>query len=380
MVRWHDRGVPSRASAAAIAVLVAAALALAGCAPAGPDPWSAPAAHETASAPGLDSVIPVVRRVLDEHHVPGAVVAISVDGDNEVYPVGNATIWDRSGYRSITKSFVGTVVLQLAEEGKVGLDDPIGTYLPAIRGGDAITVRELLGMRSGVPNYSALPAFQQDFGADPTRVWTDEELLGYAEAVPADFAPGTSYEYSNTNTLMLGMLVAAVTGEDWAAAVEDRIAMPLRLTTVTYPGNAPLADPRLDPYLIDGTTAEQAPEVPATAFSAAGGLAGDAEDLLSWGQALAAGTLLDPALQQERITSTSDPSVDPNSPVYDAYGLAIGELDGWWGHTGNGIGYQALTMADPSSGDGIAIILNGTDGDGEIPAEAYRAIRTALGI
>ncbi|MBO9578322.1 MAG: beta-lactamase family protein [Microbacteriaceae bacterium] len=330
-----------------------------------------------APEPAFEEVVPVVRAIVEAHHAPGAIVAIEVGGERRVLTFGDAAADDRSAYRSITKSFVGTVVLQLAEEGALGLDDPIGEHLPQVRDGDR-TIRQLLAMRSGIPNYSAQQAFFDAFGADPLRSWTDEELLELAQTTPADFAAGTRYAYSNTNTVILGMLIEAVTGRSWAEEVHDRIAVPLGLDSVVYPAE-PLGEPRLQPFLIEDGEASPAPEVPASAFSGAGGLSGTADDLLSWAQALARGVLLDPATQAERVADPSEPSTDPKSPHYDAYGLAIGELDGWWGHTGNGLGYEALAMADPATGDGIAVLLSASDAaDGEIPAEIYEAIRTAL--
>jgi D-alanyl-D-alanine carboxypeptidase len=273
------------------------------------------------------------------------------------------------------------VILKLVEQGKLGLDDPVSRFVPGVPNGVAITIRELAGMRSGLANYSALPAFQQALVADPTRSWTTSQLLEYAFAAPPNFEPGARYEYSNTNTVLLGQVIEAVTGQNWQSEVAKTITGPLELTTVVYPDNDPFSSPAATGYSNAGTPEAQ-PPVKTSLFGAAGGLVGTVGDLGRWARALGSGSLLTPALQREREATPSDTTDDPASPLYSAYGLGIGEIvvDGapWWGHTGVGVGYESLAMHDVKDDATIAILINVTNKDQDVPARILPTLVKAL--
>ena len=147
--------------------------------------------------------------------IPGAIIGVWGPEGRYVRAVGaadkatgapmKADFYSRIG--SLTKTFTVTGVLQLADQGKLGLDDPIGKYIDGVPQGDKITLRQLARMRSGLENYAKTPEFQQALVADPYRNFTPQELLGYAFAAPMPFPPGEGYEYSNTNTVLLGLVV-----------------------------------------------------------------------------------------------------------------------------------------------------------------------------
>lgn len=293
----------------------------------------------------------------------------------------------RSAYRSITKSFVGTVILQLVGEGKLGLDDSVAKYVPGVADleyhgvarGAQITVREALEMRTGVAEFSRTADFSDKLDADYTGAFSDDQLLGYAFSQHLDFAPGSAYEYSNTNTVLLGKVIEAVTGMSWDAEVQARILGPLGLTSVAYSGAQPPAGPVATPYRTGDTGLESLAQVSPSLYGASGGLFGDVGDLLAWGRALGSGSLLTPALQQVRLTAISDPRADdPGSPDYDAYGVAAGSLDGWWGHTGTGLGYESLTMYNPATGMTVAILINTQLANPNGPAILFRQLEASL--
>jgi D-alanyl-D-alanine carboxypeptidase len=320
-----------------------------------------------------------VSQFLSDQGAAGIAVAVSAGNAKYVTTQGDAaegTPWSaetRSAYRSITKSFVGTVVLQLVAEGKLSLDAPISRYVPDIASvqyggedaGGSITVRMALEMRTGLPEFSGTEGFSDELNTNYTSPFTDDQLLGYAFAEPLDFAPGSQYEYSNTNFVLLGEVVQAVTGQSWDRTVQQRILSPLGLSSVAYSG---ANDPGTDgsgatvatPYEVtDDAGLESLAQVSPSLYGASGGLFGNIGDLLTWGTALGSGRLLPAALQQQRLTAISDPNADdPGSPDYDSYGMAAGEIDGWWGHTGTGLGYESLTMYQASTGMTVAILIN----------------------
>ncbi len=323
---------------------------------------------------------------LSDTGIPGGAIEIRHDGVTGSSAAGLSdvaddtavSVDDRFAYRSITKSFTGTAVLILVGDGLIGLDDPVSDYVASVPSGDEITIRMLLAMRSGLANYSATDTVQQLLGADPTRTWTDDELLSAAFAEPLSFTPGTSYQYSNTNTVLLGKVLEQVTGQSWSEVVDEKVLQPLGLSGVAYDADRSGSPTFALPYAASADAApDELPEISDTLFSAAGGLSGTVSELFSWAQTLGEGTLLDADTAAARVADPSSTSSDEQSPLYDAYGLGIGILDGWVGHTGVGVGYQALAMYDPGTGDTVAIVLNGTGDDPDVPAKLFQQLVAA---
>lgn len=322
--------------------------------------------------------------------IPGGAITVTHDdvtwtgvaGLADVASGRKVTADDRFAFRSITKSFTVTAILQLVDQGRLSLDDPVATYVDGVPDGERITLRELARMRSGLPNYSATPAFQDALRIDLTRNWTDAEILQAAFSEPDDFAPDARYEYSNTNTVLLGEVLQKVTGRPWSEVVQEDILDPRGLSATTYPDSDPIPSPLAEPYqgAGEGQDPEPLPAIPANSLSAAGGLAGTIRDLGRWARILGTGELLNEATAAQRTSEAalSPTTDDPNSPFYDAYGMGMGEIDGWIGHTGNGLGYQALAMYDPATGDSVAIVLNGTGDDHDAPAHLFQKLLPAL--
>jgi D-alanyl-D-alanine carboxypeptidase len=306
--------------------------------------------------------------VMNRYHIPGAVAGVWVPGQAPWRiaqgfadvptrrPIG---LDDHFSIRSITKSFTVTVLLQLVRDGSASLDDTIDRYVEGIPNGDRITLAELAGMESGVKDYSQVPAFQQAFVMDLGRTWTPQELVAYGVSQSPVFDPGDQYDYSNTNTVLLGLVVEKITQTPLGEAFRTRIFEPLQLSHTSYPSVVELPDPHPTPYDVDiGTGAiDEDPLINPTALGAAGGMVSTLDDLAAWGDALGSGRLLTQELQMRRM---SDAHAATNGPEYDLYGLGIGSLRGWWGHTGSGIGFQAATFRDPRTGTTIAVLVSAT--------------------
>jgi D-alanyl-D-alanine carboxypeptidase len=346
----------------ASSALAVAAVLLAGCAAPAPQPTTppSPSASET-PATGLAEAFAAQ---LEQAGVPGGVLAVRTGDETLSFPVGVA---DAEGtpvseetlfaYRSITKSFVVTALLQLAGDAALDLDAPSPAPVPGVP--DTATLRQLAAMVSGVPNYSAQPGLATAISAEPDRSFTDDDLFALVEGLGEVFAPGTGYEYSNTNTLLIGRAIESATGQPWADVVLERVAGPLLLDSVTYPGDAP-----------------EPPEDAASPFQLDPD--GAASDLAAWAEALGTGALLRPETFEQRLAAFGPTTADPQSPYYDAYGLGIGRIGDWIGHTGNGLGYQALAMHDPASGISVAIVLNATGADGDLPAHMLEALEPEI--
>ena len=286
-----------------------------------PVPWSDPA-----RATQLQQL---VEQTLAAKRIPGASVAIRQGDQRWTSNSGLANVAEGAaptadtyfGYRSITKSFVSTVIMQLAREGRIGLDDAVGKYVAGVPGGETMTIRQLAEMRSGLLNYTASPGFLRTFGDNPGRVWTARELLAFAFAAPLQFTPGSSYEYSNSNTLLLGEIITATTGRRWSDEVRRRLSLPLGMASVINQGAGALPSPSAVGYVDDGSGPISLADFNGTGFGAAGALVGVIGDLERWGKALGSGALANKADFVNRLKSFGSTRSDPYSPEYDSYGF-----------------------------------------------------------
>lgn len=343
------------------------------------------------SAPMHGSLTDQLEAVLDqtmaESDVPGIIMGVW-RGDTEiaVFEKGVSNVDTQQQINrlqsvrmaSVTKSLTVTRVLQLHQTGQLSLDDPISNYVPDLQNGNA-TLRQLANMTSGIFNYTEDQDLVMELVTNPTKVWTDQQLVDAANAEIHEpyFAPGAGWHYSNTNTVLLGMVIEAVTGNFYADEIVDHITQPLGLDHTLYPdGDFPPA-PYVDGYANFGEGPALFTEASPTVTSAAGSFVSKLDDLRIWARALAEGTLLTPELQEERLEMIDLP--EGVAPEYDSYGLGIGSLDGWLGHTGDFPGYQSLIMYDLIHDQTVVILLNLT-GEGHLPTDIFREISPILAI
>jgi len=209
---------------------------------------------------------------------------------------------------SITKTFIAALVLELVQDGVLSLDDPIGKWLPQLKGdarfaADRVTIRQLLDHTSGIADLGAAWAA---VWKDPTRPWTPDELI--ALIGDPTFAPGTGWAYSNTNYILAGMIIERASGSTVASLLRRRILDPLGLgQTVLQPQEQP-AGPTAHGYSESapgGTLGKPVDMWDGSGFTpdagnaravwTAGGIASTAPDLARWAAALYGGHVLDPA-------------------------------------------------------------------------------------
>lgn len=265
---------------------------------------------------------------------------------------------------SVTKTFVATVVLQLAAERRLELDAPVARWLPGVlrgRGHDGrrTTVRQLLNHTSGVFDYTDSPAFRRQllgpaFLVHRFDTHTPAQLVRTAMAHPPEFAPGGGWRYSNTNYVLAGMIVEAVTGRDYGAEVERRIIGPLGLRDTSVPGAAPgIPGRHARGYAtLSGTRPRPPQDVTAlnpSLAGASGEMISSARDLVVFLRALLGGRLL-PDRQLREMTATV-----PTETVRERYGLGLSARQlpcgrTVWGHDGgiHGSASVAFTTRDGS--------------------------------
>jgi D-alanyl-D-alanine carboxypeptidase len=269
---------------------------------------------------------------------------------------------DRFRAGSVTKTLVATVLLQLQAEGKLDLDAPVDHHLPGlVRGngydGTKITVRQLMNHTSGIFNFTEDATFAQkvlgiDFLESRYDDWTPRQVIALALRNPPQFAPGTSWKYSNTNYLLLGLIIERLTGRPYAEEIERRITRPLGMRATYFPGRDPHVPAPTRHYSTftedPGTTYDVTELNPSWAW-AAGEMITNSADLNRFYTALFTGRLLRPA-QLDQMTTTV--STEGNLPR-QRYGLGLIEYETScgtkvWGHSGgiHGSSTQAFGTRD----------------------------------
>jgi len=366
--------------------ILGAGLVLAGCSSEPAEPAASATASPTPQAlpaATTDALETQLTKTMARNDVPGAAVEVCIPGyETWVTAEGLADIeagtpmttdmyWP---LRSVTKSYTVTLLLQLVDEGKISLDDTIDQWVPDVPNGDRITLRQLADMSSGAPEYTT-QAWIEDYVADPERAFTTEELIAYALAEPAQFAPGEQKVYTNTNTLLLGEVVAQEYGQPFEEVITEQIIEPLGLTQTRYetavdswPGDHP-------PGYTLGDDGEPEPEPNNfTVLGPAGAMTSTLGDMCQWATALGSGALLEADTQQTRLEGAP---LD-KGPEYDEYLVGMGSLEGWVGHTGEGFGHTVLVMHNAESGASVAIGMNISNLGKHVPTRYFRKIAPVL--
>ncbi len=337
----------------------------------------------------VPSVAAAVEKVLKDNVIPGAVVLIASPEQGDwtgTFGTGTLgaddpiTVDDHFRIGSNTKTMTSTVILQLVQEGKLALDDPIGKYIDGVPNGDEITIAQLSEMRSGLYSYSFDPKFNQTLDEEPQKVWTPQELLDIAFAHPVNFAPGAEYDYSNTNIVLLGLVIEKLTGMTASQAFQERIFTPLAMKNTSLPAadDASIPEPHPQGYSFGTNTstidsyALPAADIPKALAGTllpnnetdanpswtwtAGGAISTVDDVKTYVQALVGGGLLDAKTQQLRLDSLQ--STDPGNPAAALYGLGIAQVGPLVGHDGQIPGYMTFMGQDPKTGLTIVILTN----------------------
>ncbi|QNE74843.1 serine hydrolase [Streptomyces finlayi] len=308
----------------------------------------------------LDRAVEDVRR---QAGIPGVVVGLWMPGKGSyVRATGVADTATRKPMTpdvflrigSETKTFTVTALLELVDDGKVRLDDPISAYIDGVPNGDRITLRHLAEMRSGLFPYSADPDFDHDLLSDPSRTFTPQEVLAYGFKHKNTFRPGKQFQYSNSNLVLLGLVIEKVSGHRLADFIDRRVLRPAHLRHTLFPKGAEFPEPHPRGYTdqtLSGEVTDSTNWNPSWAW-AAGAMISDLHDLRRWAKTVATGTLLSPETQAERLKTL--PTGFPGT----SYGLGIMKSGGWIGHNGSIPGYETVTVYLPSQKATLVLMLN----------------------
>ena len=265
---------------------------------------------------------------------------------------------------SNTKTFVAVVVMQMVQEGKVGLDEPIETYLPGlIRGegidGSKITVRQLLQHTSGLPEYTDTTPGRSDIFQIKDHYAQPRDLLDTALGKPAAFEPGTQWAYTNTNYVVLGMLVERVSQRPVGEQIDERIVKKLGLSHTYFPAPGDRSIKGTHPqgyHLSAGGKLEDITEMDPAWGWAAGAMVSTPSELNTFFQAVFDGRLLTQASIDEMKKGVDASSRFGPGVVYGLglIGTPLSCGGTSWGHGGTIHGYQTDNAVGP---DGTAAIF-----------------------
>lgn len=347
-----------------------------------------PSAASARPLPPMDArfaqVDAIAASVMKEAGYPGLVIGIEMGGTVRNRGYGMADVAQGIAMTaeavlpigSVTKSFTGLAIAQLVAAGKVDLDAPVGRYLSGYAGpGAAIAIRHLLNHTSGIPNYTGLP----DFPRDISQRFTHEAVLATFAAKPLEFAPGTNFSYSNSNTYLLGMAVERASGMGYAAYLDANVFRPFGMTDSRLAGSSAVIPRRVPGYVMGAGGLENAPPYDVNYPFSAGAIASTVADLQRYRRGVFGGATA-PAVRKQVLSC--DPLAD-GTPLFYALGcLAIREFEGHRriSHAGDIEGFASHYAYFPQDDLTIVVLTN----LGHAPIAPYaisrKVARAMLGI
>jgi D-alanyl-D-alanine carboxypeptidase len=265
---------------------------------------------------------------------------------------------------SVAKAFCGAAAVSAVGDGKLSLDDTIGKVLPNQPAAWAdVTLAQLLQHTSGIVDFSKSPAFQEAVKASLATAPPPEQLLTYVANDPLKFTPGSRYEYSNSDNILVGLMVAAADGTSYEQSLVARVDTPLGLTGTSLPSGVELPTPFTHGYQADPPGApEDVSEVIAAGWSwASGGVVSTPQDANAFVRGYASGKLTNPATQKQQFTFRKGSS-EPPGPGTNAAGLAIfrytTRCGTVYGHTGNTPGYTQFIASTRDGTKSTVVSIN----------------------
>ena len=340
--------------------------------PPGASETPSPVATGSASSTEKEQVLSAAQSLVDGGY-PAALTAVRDKDGNTIGAaagVGNLETGEappldgevRIG--SNTKTFVAVVILQLVQEGKITLDEPIETYLPGLLHGEGIdgakiTVRQLLQHTSGLPEYTDTVPGETDIFQIRDNYYSTRDLLDVALSKPAAFEPGSQFKYTNTNYIVLSLLAEKVTHRPLAEQITKRITEPLGLNHTYYPnpgeeeirGTHPHGYHRNSQGELEDITRKDPSEA-----GGAGAMISTPSELGTFIQATFNGTLLnqDSIAEMKKTVDTGRPNRGYGLGIFSMSLSCGGEA---WGHTGGFPGYTTQNMVGP---DGTSVTIAST--------------------
>ena len=303
---------------------------------------------------------------------PGAIATLYSGGRLTVLSAGRADLARRRAPRardhmriaSIAKAFSGAVVLHLVQQRRLSLDDTIGRWLPGLPTAWAsVTVRQMLNHTSGLPDYTKSAGFAKQVRTNPRGYVAPSTIIDWVRADGLEFAPGSRYEYSNTDNIVIGLIAEAVTRQPYRKLLSDIVFGPARLRQTTFPSTVALPKPFIHGYLVDPPARPRDVSMflsPSGAW-ASGAIVSTPADLGQFIRDDLARRFFGAAQQRQQLRFVSGAS-SPPGPGVNAAGLAIfryrTRCGTVYGHTGNFPGYTQWAAATADGKRSVTTTLN----------------------
>lgn len=324
---------------------------------------------------------------------PGVIVVVQQGGQRSVHTAGEAEVGsgvapaadDHIRVASVAKAFTAATALSLVDDGVLGLDDTIGQRRPDLPAAwSEVTLRQLLDHTSGVPDFTASPAFAAEVTASLGTAPPPRALLDVVEDEPLTFPPGSEYEYSNSDNIIVGLIIEAATGQPFATVLDREVLEPLGLRDTSLPEGPELPDPYVHGYELQPPDApDDLSELLAAGWAwASGGIVSTPADMNRFVRGYVGGELFGPAVRAEQWSrfipaagsEPPGPGLNSASLGLFRYQTPCGTV---YGHSGNTFGYTQLVVA---SADGersatISISLQRTRKSTGQAADVFEALQ-----
>jgi D-alanyl-D-alanine carboxypeptidase len=303
---------------------------------------------------------------------PGVIAIVQRGGRRKVFAHGVRELGQPEPPRandfmriaSVAKAFSGAVALALVDDGTLSLDDTIGRWLPAQPAAwHSVTLRQLLGHTSGVPDFTENLAFRDAFLASPTVALPPAAMLAFVADVPLNFPPGTQYLYSNSDNIVVGLMVEAATGRPYEEVLQAEVAQPLGLARTSLPSGPELPVPFIHGYdvALNGSY-EDMSEFSAAGWAwASGGIVSSPADLNRFIRGYVRGRLFRPAIRREQRSWIPTAHSEPPGPGENSAGLALfryeTECGTMFGHTGNTFGFTQFAAATADGRRSVTVAM-----------------------
>jgi D-alanyl-D-alanine carboxypeptidase len=330
---------------------------------------------QSASDDGLGaSLDAVLQRYYDEAD-PGATALVALDGQvlwagsvGKADPRARTAIDTTDVLRigSLTKQFTATAIMQLAEEGMVGLQADIRSYIDFPKKEHTITVEHLLTHTSGIPNYTDLPTFTPKLYGKDVLV---KDVVATFKDLPLEFEPGTQWRYSNSGYILLGLIIEKVSGLSYEGYLRENIFGPAGLTSTTASPANDLVEGEIEGFRREGDAWKQAVPISLSWPFAAGVIRSTVGDLNRWNTAVMGGRLVPPASMEKAFT---EHTLKDGTPTHYGYGWITGRLQGTptLEHGGSINGFSSYGLFVPQDAVYAVVLSNRTDVDaGAVAAE-----------
>jgi CubicO group peptidase (beta-lactamase class C family) len=342
----------------------------------------------TAPSDQAEAIVALARDIMSKQDVNAVILRVTIDGQEVVTAAlgesmtgvpATTDMHFRNG--AVAFFYVSTLLLRLVDQQLVSLDDPLASWLPDLPDADQVTLRMLANMTAGYPDYVQNPKLSQELYADPFRQWTPEELIALGLSTPRVFAPGTNWDYSHTDYVILGQALEKITGQPLDVALQEQVLGPMGLPNTVAWSTPQITEPVLHAFSAERRQALGIPVGtpfleestywnPSWTFAAGAIQTSDIVDLTTTAVAVGEGTLLSPASHRAQIEPKllgfgsplkGCPACHTLNETY-TYGLGVVLTGDWIVQNPLFAGYGAVTGYLPSQK--IAVAVATTFGEG----------------